>query len=264
MKLIKVILIILVNLSAYSFTLSSSVYDIRVNDSKYKVSPLNHYGNDLVSTIQVSKYLLPKTNYNSSERRFEGSDFILTFTPGTIFIVKENWLGKSIAQLDLPVLSMKKSFYFPLKSLIYSLDSLNIYKVLAGDDGKHFLLSDNSFSGLANLPTFEALKELKKEAEQTLKLKSSDLGKAILFSSGDGKSIKVSESNPFKESFLNLNKKLSSSLDNLKPEEFIPSKQVLEETKIDSLQNQNNEYHYLIPKGLIRKELEEIRKKTPN
>lgn len=256
MNFLLTILLVLISSNLYS----SSVYSIRVNDSKFNVKALNHYGNDLISANQVSSYILPKSKYISKENKIEANDYTISFTPGTVYIVKENWLGRRVAQLDLPVLSMKRKVYFPLRSLIFSLDSLNIYNVLAGEDEKHFLLADNSFSGLTSLPKIQSLTELEKEARQSLNLKSTGVNNAIIFSSGDGKSVKVNESEPFKKSFLELNKKLSKSFKSLKPEKFVPSEPAINEVnRIDADLPQ-----YVIPEDLIRKELEEVKNKKPN
>lgn len=248
MKYSIIIFVFLMSYFAYSNT-----YNIRVNQSKFNVSAINHYGNDLISANQVSNYILPKSKFIKNDNKIESNDFTIHFTPGTVYIVKENWLGRRVAQLDLPVLSMKKNIYFPLKSLLYSLDSLNIYNVLASEDQKNFLLADNSFAGLSALPKLESLSELQNQALNSLPRKGSNSQNAIIFSSGDGTNIRVSESEPFKKSFLDLNKKFKKSIELLKPDKFVPT-----EPKKEDLPSENN---YVIPKDLIRKELEEIKRK---
>ena len=272
MKYLIIILFTLISSNLYS----SSVYNVRVNDSKYKINALNHYGNDLISANQISKYLLSDTKYNAKEYSFEGSDFIIKFVPGVVFIVKENWLGKSVTQLELPVLSMNKNFYFPIKSFIYSLDSLHIYNVLAGEGERHFLLVNEKFSGLTALPEFKSIPEKDFEAENNFVVPKSKLPKisdknsnAIIFSNnGDGTKININQNEPFKKSFLNIHKKLNKALESIKPDEFKPSDvNSNKDLKINNDKkniDNNPELQYNLPQNLQRKELLDIKNRTPN
>lgn len=242
----KLIVILIIGFSTLS---AESVYNVRVNNSSFKINALKHYNNDLISVNQISNYVLPNSKLLKNSNAIESNDFTITYTPGTIYIVKENWLGKRVAQLDLPVLQLKKNIYFPLKSFLLSLDTLDIYNVLEGDDGFHFLLTDNNFSGLANLNIKS--EDLIIESKNTIR--QSD---KFFISDGDNKKIRINKAEPFKNSFDEITKKLGGAIKLLEPEEYKAKIKIENPTKLPPIE-QNPEF--IIPEGLIRKELEEIK-----
>lgn len=241
---------------SFSLAYSSSVYSIRVNNSKFNVKALNHYNNDLISINQISSHILPNSKVFKKENTIEAQDYKITFAPGAVYIVKENWLGKRVAQLDLPVLQMKNNVYFPLKSFLYSLDTLDIYNVLEGDDSKHFLLANSDFSGLAGFTNtkIQSLDDLLEESKKTIRNESPS---QLVISNGDGQQMKIKNSKPFTSSFENISNKLYKSLDLLKPEEFKPSPKIDEKPMMIIPDDTKTQYN--LPEGLIRKELEEVK-----
>ncbi len=245
-------LAIIIFMISFCGLFAESVYSIRVNQSTYSVKALKHYENDLISVNQISRYIIPNSKIIKDKNVIQANDFTISFTPGAIYIVKENWLGKRVAQLDLPILEMKQNTYFPLKSFLFSLDTLNIYNVLAGDDNKHFLLTNNDFSGLSKLPKVRQIEELVDESKNYITPRNN-----IYINQQDGMNIKVSESEPFKKSFEETQKKVSRSLNLLKPEEFKPTEIISKPSDASPIEESKREY--LLPEKLIRKELEEIK-----
>ncbi len=250
MRLIVVILFIF----SLNLAHSSSVYNIRVNNAKFSVKALNHYNNDLISINQISKHILPNSKVFKKENTIEAQDYKITFTPGAIYIVKENWLGKRVAQLDLPVMQMKNNIYFPLKSFLYSLDTLDIYNVLEGDDSKHYLLANNDFSGLGNFTKLQSLDDLLDESKKSIRNEDPI---QLIFTNKDGKKMGVRTNNPYRKSFESISNKLYKSLDLLKPEEFKASPKIEELPIITPPNDTSTQYN--LPEGLIRRELEEVK-----
>lgn len=246
---------------------AESIYSIRVNESNYSVKALNHYDNDLISLNQISRFILPNSKVIKDKNIIQANDYTITYSPGVIYIVKENWLGKRVAQLDLPVLQMKQNIYFPLKSFLLSLDTLNIYNVLVGEDNKHYFLADNNFSGLAKLPKLRSFDELIDESKNYITPRNnfindlrndnksnSNKTNDIRFESGDGLQIKIKQANPFRDSYQQTSKTIKNSINLLKPEEFKPTK-----TETKEVPKEVPKTEYLLPEELIRKELEEIK-----
>ena len=253
-------MILTIFLLSFSGILAESVYNIRVNESNYSVKALNHYDNDLISLNQISRFILPNSKLIKNKNIIESNDFTITFTPGAIYIVKENWLGKRVAQLDLPVLQMRQNTYFPLKSFLLSLDTLNIYNVLVGDDNKHYFLANNNFAGLGKLPKLRNIDELVDESKNYITPRNdnklnTNRTNDIRFESGDGLQIKIKQTNPFKDSYQKTSKSIKNSINLLKPEEFKPT--IIE---VKEIQKEVPKTEYLLPEELIRNELEEIKK----
>ena len=255
MKFSITIIIFFLSINAYS----STVYSIRSGSKTSSVKTTDFFGVDHFTHDQVAKYLLRKAKHSTKDHNFQFSQNVIHYLPGSFFISYENWSGKEVAQLNLPVRKIRNKFYFPSESFLKALDTLDVYTVSFSADKKHIVLASNedvfSFRDLPKFPKFEMAQKSK------LKI----VGEQRSY----GNTLSYTSSNPFIKSFKSLNKELSSSIKDLKPEKLmLPLKTPAQEVKEDiqssnpkmkkGLEKKEKSQEYLIPKGLIRRELQEL------
>lgn len=233
--MIKPLIIIL-----FSFFTFSSTLKLSVNAKIRSIQSTKMNGNDYISVYSASKHLMPGSNYNAKENKIEAGDFDLYYYPNSFFIVKEDWNGATYYQLGLPVTESKNRYFFPLISFLFALDSMNIYDVAAVDKGINYTLVSKGES---------LLKPLAKNSSSTNFSNSVD---------GKLKFTDTYTTDPFKDSFIKSSKKLQEAFKDLKPKtELLEAK--LKES--DAVTDKPKPGPYELPKGLIRRELEEVRKK---
>lgn len=233
--------------------LSATNFDVRVGDKNFKIKSKDIRGVDHLSHYQIQKYILRESKHNSAQGIFTSDNFNLIYQKGSFFIVLEDWSGKMAAQLNLPVTQEQGTTYFPAISFFKSLDTLGLFTVSFASDMEHVLLvsKDDVF----------AFKPLPKKPSYGSTIK---VGEKVSF----GNSMSYRSQNPFSSSFKSLNKELLKSLREMKPEELnLPESKApvqnlpTEKIKIPKEAVDKPGGSYLIPKGLIRKELEEIENK---
>ena len=209
-----------------------------------------------ISSEQIKKYVLKDSKYRKFQKRFNSKEYSLKYNVGSFFLTFEDWSGKKAIQLSAPVTLQKGRHYFPAKSFFRSLDSLGLFTISFSLDsrrakGQHVILADREFL---------ALKPLARSSNNLGKIKKDRDGNLYFKSLGS-----VSKS-PFSDAFARFSKKLALSLKNYKPSLIeIYSSPILDiQNEIINaipFENKNESTPYIIPKGLIRKELEELERK---
>ncbi len=254
MKIIIVILLSFVLL--HSNGMATSQWTVQVGKSIKKIETRVLGGISHLSTEQIKKYVLKDTKYKKSKKQFDSKEYSLKYNVGSFFIIFRDWSGVKAVQLSSPVALLGGKHYFPAKSFFHSLDSLGLFTVSFSPDswrskGKHVILAGREFL---------ALKSLKRNPNNLGKIKAGGDGKLYLQTSALG------SKSPFSDAFAKLSKKLARSLKSYKPslvEIYSPPLQNIEDEIIglDASAQKEKFTPYIIPRGLIRKELDELHKK---
>ena len=238
--------------STYSSINAKAIYSIRTDKYTKKVNTKNLNGIAYINSHQLSKSVFKQYKFQQKINKYSNNEYTISFIPGSFFILMDDWSGPKVSQMKLPVVKLGKENYFPLLSLIESLDSLGVFEVKYSKDGKHINLQSTryfAFNSSTKLPKLRIIKNTFNDGQTFI------MGKSY------------SDITPFRDEFLSTAKKLVESLENLKPirsEEFInlilPDKST--EIYIEKLKKLKSKLKtpYSIPKGLSRKELDEIKK----
>lgn len=233
--MIKPLIIIIFSLLGFSSTVKLSI------DAKIRsIQSTNMNGNEFISAYSASKYLLPGSKFNSKENKIEAGDFDLYYYPNSFFIVKEDWNGATYYQLGLPVAEVKNRDFLPLRSFIFALDSMEIYDVATVNKGLNFTLVSKGQSLLMPLANNSSNSRINNSVDG--KLKYTD----------------TYSTDPFKDSFIENSKKLKEAFKDLAPKTELYESNVKENSSVTQKPKPGP---YGLPKGLIRRELEELRKK---
>jgi hypothetical protein len=235
---------------------ATSEWTVQIGKSIKKFDAKLFGGVSHISSEQIKKYVLKDSKYKKSQKRFDSKEYSLKYNVGSFFLAFEDWSGTKVVQLSAPVTLLKGKHYLPAKSFFRSLDTLGLFTISFSLDsrrakGQFVILADREFLALKPLPRkSNNLGKIKKDRDGNLYFKSSG---------------SVGES-PFSDAFVKLSKKLAVSLKNYKPslvEIYSPPILEVQSEIIEAIpfENKNKSTPYIIPKGLIRKELEELQRK---
>lgn len=247
------IAIILIFLS--SLALADNIF-IKKNGKEKRLRSIEMNGSDYVYSYDVARNIFPNSKYDSKTNTISNPAFTLKFHPGNFYLMMEDWEGRRIIQLGLPVAEYRNKIYFPASHFFFGLDSLDIFSISQSKDQKLFTVVQ---TGETLLKPLEKYKPRSKQENKTAVVYDRE-GNPVLINLN-------STENPFSETFLENSAALSEFLelmDNFE-ESYIPIKDY-EKEKID----QNPEEFrpskktkptpYFLPEELIREELEEVRR----
>lgn len=237
-----------------NFAKADVVYSIRTNKIDKKVKAKNLHGVDYINSKQLANSIFKNYKFDKKANKFTSKEFNISFIPGSFFILADDWSGPKISQMNLPVLNVFGDSYFPLLGLVSALDSLGVYDVSLSKDNHHISLQSNRYFSYGSLPKLPKLRIINRNTAEVVKYQ---VGKTY------------SDITPFKDEFLSSANKLVESLKVLKP-----TKNIIKIKDEESKQNELNQKYlekikakksklnkpYNMPKGLKRKELEEVKK----
>lgn len=235
--MIKPLIIILLSTLAFSANVKVSV-----NNKIRVIQPTKISGTDYITASAVSKLLLPGSKFKAENNKIEAGDFDLYYFPKSFFVIKEDWAGSHYYQLGMPAVTRSGRDFLPLKTLVYALDTMDVFDVASAEKGVQFTLVSKGQTLLQPLASNNRTKKIRRNRE----------GK---YSFSDTYSL-----DPFRDSFLENNEKLKEAFKNLEPK--LKKFETLFQEKTPSfISDEPKANSYGLPKGLIRRELDEVRKK---
>lgn len=233
----------------------STEYSLRVGDKVSKIQTITLNGSEYVSVRDISKYLFPNSKLDLKKREIQNNSYSLIYHPGNLFIVMENWEGKRISQMGLPVAEYKNKDYLPGEHFFATLDSLELFDVSSSLDGRFF--------------TFLAKGEKLLKPLAKYRPGSSGVQKSAIRFNSEGYPVIVNFSrnlDPFSNSFFDNSRKLSKYFEQLEIQTFNdPSESIILDD--NSIRSESDLFNindlrptpYFIPEKIIRKEIEEVR-----